>query len=1051
MAASAQDKTTSQRSDVFISYSRKDREFVRRLEEELQRRGREAWVDWEGIRPAEEFMQAIFPAIEGTDTFIFVLSPDSVTSEICGKELAHAVSHNKRMIPIMARDTDAKAVPEPLAKLNWVFARDADSFEAAADFLISALDTDLGWVRAHTRLTTRAVEWEAKGKNDSFALRGVDLRAAEQWLTVAGAEKERQPTALQTEYIIASRRAATRRQRITFAAIVFGAIVATVLGIATWLQHSRAVEQEGKARRESSQSEFARAAAWLDAGDSAEALRNLSNALQWDPTNDEAATQLIHLLGQRQWPCEMASQRFPFPIEFIEQSHDGRRIFVAGGRSSAFGEGAPQLAIIDGETFRSAGPIALNGLVVLREIKVRPAGDRVLVGADPGGSMLIDADSGRILKHWIDQPPQDSAGWFSNDGKWAFVWQQRNLETSLKPAHWLDVVSAEDGTPRPGLAKIPLLGKPIAAMMLADEIRLLQGDGSLTVQGLEGRKPGAVEKRLTIEEVGGIKGGWFAPEGHSLITVRPNGIDLLDIPQPTKAKQDANASAETSSYGTSVPFPALSRDVPYRLNVRFESPEEFTVVADYRPSEGTTAREGFGFAVRLQRQESAPPKSLATWSGSFAPVSLLPSGIVVARDTTAMVAPFGKGNFSGPIRHAAEITALCTIADGVLASGSADGEIKLWRLPPPAFTSTPPMRPAPARESRELLARSRDPAAVELWAEWERVPDAPADPNAGPVKIDGKQQLFVMRAGKPIEINLGSPPVARSISNAALTADGKRAVFSGEAEIESPEDVSGAWVFSTDHPDQLSNSLSHCSWAGFTPDGRYVLTVHNGQLVFWEESPPGPGGRVSFKPTGQVLPQSGMKSAVLAEGGSHLATWSSTGEVIVWDTAKWAPVHRFTSDPLWNTGDWSNCAPALSRDGRRLATAYDRAFVIWDITSGKRLSDPIYCPARLERLAFVGPGSAQIEATLSTDDERSQMSTLTWGYADVTDALDEKGVKELGDLARAVAAGDWVAKAPELVAQKDCPRVVAALLEHFAVQARALREKSVTSAPSVPK
>src|SRR3954454_16503806 len=118
MAASAPDKIASQRSDVFISYSRKDREFVKRLEQALESRGRETWVDWQGIRPAEEFLQAIFPAIEGADTFVFVLSPDSVTSQICGKELAHAVSHNKRMIPVMARDVEANAVPEPLAKLN---------------------------------------------------------------------------------------------------------------------------------------------------------------------------------------------------------------------------------------------------------------------------------------------------------------------------------------------------------------------------------------------------------------------------------------------------------------------------------------------------------------------------------------------------------------------------------------------------------------------------------------------------------------------------------------------------------------------------------------------------------------------------------------------------------------------------------------------------------------------------------------------------------------------------------------------------------------------
>jgi hypothetical protein len=59
-------------ADTFISYSRKDKAFVRRLDEALKSRQREAWVDWEGIRPTEEFMQAIYRAIEAADTFILV-------------------------------------------------------------------------------------------------------------------------------------------------------------------------------------------------------------------------------------------------------------------------------------------------------------------------------------------------------------------------------------------------------------------------------------------------------------------------------------------------------------------------------------------------------------------------------------------------------------------------------------------------------------------------------------------------------------------------------------------------------------------------------------------------------------------------------------------------------------------------------------------------------------------------------------------------------------------------------------------------------------------
>ena len=134
-------------ADVFISYSRRDKAFVQRFDEALKGRQRETWVDWEGIRPTEEFMRAIYAAIEGADTFVFVLSPDSIASEVCGLEIAHAAAHNKRMVPIVARDVNAKAGPEPIAKLNWIFCREADDFETALCGFIEAIDTDLEWVR----------------------------------------------------------------------------------------------------------------------------------------------------------------------------------------------------------------------------------------------------------------------------------------------------------------------------------------------------------------------------------------------------------------------------------------------------------------------------------------------------------------------------------------------------------------------------------------------------------------------------------------------------------------------------------------------------------------------------------------------------------------------------------------------------------------------------------------------------------------------------------------------------------------------------------------
>jgi hypothetical protein len=109
------------RAKLFLSYSRKDLEFVGRLSKALLARDQEVWVDLEGIQPSEDWLNAIHAAIEGADALIFVVSPDSVdAASVCAREIEHALAHNKRMIPIVCRvvDTRVVQVPEPVGKLN---------------------------------------------------------------------------------------------------------------------------------------------------------------------------------------------------------------------------------------------------------------------------------------------------------------------------------------------------------------------------------------------------------------------------------------------------------------------------------------------------------------------------------------------------------------------------------------------------------------------------------------------------------------------------------------------------------------------------------------------------------------------------------------------------------------------------------------------------------------------------------------------------------------------------------------------------------------------
>ncbi|HEY5730298.1 MAG TPA: toll/interleukin-1 receptor domain-containing protein, partial [Anaerolineales bacterium] len=72
---------------VFISYSRKDTEFAKKLTGELQKSDYDFWIDWEGIPHTVDWWREIEKGIEEADIFLFIISPDSATSKICGQEI----------------------------------------------------------------------------------------------------------------------------------------------------------------------------------------------------------------------------------------------------------------------------------------------------------------------------------------------------------------------------------------------------------------------------------------------------------------------------------------------------------------------------------------------------------------------------------------------------------------------------------------------------------------------------------------------------------------------------------------------------------------------------------------------------------------------------------------------------------------------------------------------------------------------------------------------------------------------------------------------------
>ena len=287
---------------IFISYSRKDVAFVRRLHQALAARRRETWVDWEGIAPSADWFREIEAAIDGADAFAFVLGPDSLASAVCARELAHAVAQNKRVLPIVHHDVAGVPVPPVLARLNWIFLRDSDDFDAALDVLLAAVDTDLDWVHAHSRLLMRAGEWEAQGHNASLTLRGADLQAAERWLAL-GPTKTPPPTAAQTRFVIDSRRQATKRRFQALGALATALVVIAVFGTLSVFERRQAARQQtiSVARRLAA---------------TAERLRDQVPADRMKTTPQERSLQLaaeavrrLDALGERSLDADLALRR----------------------------------------------------------------------------------------------------------------------------------------------------------------------------------------------------------------------------------------------------------------------------------------------------------------------------------------------------------------------------------------------------------------------------------------------------------------------------------------------------------------------------------------------------------------------------------------------------------------------------------------------------------------------------------------------------------------------------------------------------------------------
>jgi hypothetical protein len=258
-------------SDLFISYSRDDREFVEKLHTAIKSSKRDAWMDTYDIDKGEKFWLTIEQGINAANSFAFVITKTSIEKsggewekQHCRREIEYAAQEKKRIIPIVwvdqfdpnerVEDLLNEEIPahRELKERNWIKFSNED-FESCFSELLKAAEKDIDYVKRHTQLLQNAKKWENGGQSYSDLLRGKSLIDAEDWLKLGDKKAQLQreeswrkhrdpePTAEHRNFIRQSRLdedARLRRDSLMKKSITWGGSILGVsligAGIAGW-------------------------------------------------------------------------------------------------------------------------------------------------------------------------------------------------------------------------------------------------------------------------------------------------------------------------------------------------------------------------------------------------------------------------------------------------------------------------------------------------------------------------------------------------------------------------------------------------------------------------------------------------------------------------------------------------------------------------------------------------------------------------------------------------------------------------------------------------
>ena len=134
-------------SKVFISYSTADRELAKRLHDDLRDHGATVYQFEESAKPGSDAWDQVLTAIDESDFFVVLLTPEAVKSNAVREEISHAkyrnINHNAPiLIPAKVRSVET---PTALARLTELsFKRYDKGFRQLLKRVLLKVGDDIG-------------------------------------------------------------------------------------------------------------------------------------------------------------------------------------------------------------------------------------------------------------------------------------------------------------------------------------------------------------------------------------------------------------------------------------------------------------------------------------------------------------------------------------------------------------------------------------------------------------------------------------------------------------------------------------------------------------------------------------------------------------------------------------------------------------------------------------------------------------------------------------------------------------------------------------------